>query len=242
MKLKNLISILVIQNYFILMATLPEPYSQIKEVLPFNDHGWYDGNAFYIEKLMTLNKVKTVIEVGSWLGKSTRHIASLLQSSGKLYAVDTWAGSTEHYNGLESGMLQNLYEQFLSNIIHAKLTDIVIPVRMQSQQAAPIFTQKLTTKVDLIYIDAAHDTKSVMADLKAYWPFVANNKGILCGDDWTWQTVRVAVEMFASHHGLTVCFGGNFWFLKREGVMFAKKDLESLLNNPDEVFIFSTLQ
>lgn len=215
MKKNIILNILIVLNVSSIISALPSPYSELKEVLPFNGHGWY-SNAAWIEKLMKTNKISTFIEVGSWMGASTRHIASLLQPNGKLYAVDTWQGSIEHYQKQEwNAMLPTLYNQFLSNMIHARLTDVVIPMRMSSLEAAPILKQQLTM-VDMVYIDAAHDTESVFNDLNAYWPFVKDNGGILCGDDWDYDPVKVAVRKFAQLHGLVLYWGDNFWFLKQE--------------------------
>jgi len=204
-----------------LVRNLPSPYCDLKEVLPFNGHGWY-ANDKWIEKLMIQNKIHTAIEVGSWLGCSTRHIASLLQSGGILYAVDTWLGSIEHHEIQEySAMLPTLYEQFLSNVIHANLTDRIVPIRNNSLEAVCFF-KNIPSKIDLIYIDAGHDTESVLSDMAVYWPFVADNEGILCGDDWWWESVKEAVYIFAQSHNLTVYAADNFWFLKNEGAYQVK--------------------
>jgi hypothetical protein len=206
----------------ILMQALLSPYSDLKEVLPFNDHGWY-GNSKWIEKLMTENKISTVIEIGSWLGCSTRHIASLLQPNGKLYAIDTWKGSIEHYQNKKwNAMLPTLYDQFLSNVIHAGLTNIIIPIRMTSLEAVYFLAKKLKS-VDMVYVDAAHDTESVLKDLYAYWPLVRDNGGILCGDDWACESVRIAVSKFAQEYNLTIYAGRNFWFLKKEDCGYCYK-------------------
>lgn len=200
------------------------PYCDLKTVLPFDNHGWY-SNSEWIEKLMTHNKVTTVVEVASWLGLSTRHIASLLQPNGKLYAVDTWQGSIEHHEIPQyAAKLPTLYEQFLSNMIHAKLTDIVIPVKMTSQKAAKVLFTELNS-VDLIYIDAGHDTQSVFQDIQVYWPYVKNNQGILCGDDWWHDPVKVAVRIFAQAHHLTIYASDNFWFVKKEAE-YTEKDFK----------------
>ncbi|MBI2345143.1 class I SAM-dependent methyltransferase [Candidatus Dependentiae bacterium] len=216
---------------------LPSPYCDLKEVLPFNGHGWYT-NGVWIEKLMKQNKIYTVIEVGSWLGASTRHIASLLQANGKLYAVDTWEGSVEHYENQEwKKMLPTLYEQFLSNIVHAQLTDRIIPVKSTSINAALDLKNQIN-KVDLIFIDAGHDTESVLNDLVIYWPFVQNNEGVLCGDDWYWESVRKAVIIFAKNYKLTLYADDNFWFLKKEDDF----NLKSFKTSSNDVWIFDRLQ
>jgi predicted O-methyltransferase YrrM len=196
-------------------TNLPSPYSDLQEVLPFNGHGWY-SNPLWIELLMRINNVKTVVEVGSWLGLSTRHIASLLQPGGKIYAIDTWEGSVEHHENTQYAvMLPTLYDQFLSNIIHAQLTDKVVPIRKHSLQAATVLLSEIK-QADLVYIDAAHDTDSVLKDLQAYWPFVANNGGVLCGDDWWHDPVKAAVRAFAQMNQMTIYADDNFWFVKKE--------------------------
>ncbi len=188
---------------------IPEPYRSII-VLPFDGQGWY-GNARQIEAIFKERPIRVVIEVGSWIGASTRHIASLLPQDGKLYAIDHWLGSSEHQPGQSAWTpaLSKLYQQFLSNIIHSNLTHIVIPIRMTSIEAS----RAIAIKPDLIYIDAAHETAAVYADLVAWWPFVQGH-GILCGDDWGWPSVAKAVQRFAHEKRLTIYAQDNFWRLQ----------------------------
>lgn len=189
---------------------LPEPYNSI-EVLPFDPQGWY-ANAQQITAIVQSRPIKTVIEVGSWLGASTRHIASIIPEGGKVYAIDHWLGSVEHQEGGSAyyKALPYLYEQFLSNVIHAGLTDKIIPLKMTSLQAAQYLGNNLDTPADLIYLDAGHDTKSVYNDMCAWYPFVEGH-GLLCGDDWCWKSVRKAVHRFASENDMEITASGNFW-------------------------------
>ena len=180
-----------------------EPYNSI-DILPFDAHGWF-FNAEQLQTCFNEKPIFTVIEVGSWLGCSTRFIASSLKEGGKVYAVDTWLGSSEH---VKSPRLPHLFQQFLSNVIHAKLTDKIVPIRMTSLEAA----EALNVKADLIYIDASHDTKSVVEDILAWYPHL-NEDGIMCGDDWKWASVRAAVNQVADQLGKSIYSSGNFWKL-----------------------------
>lgn len=190
---------------------LPEPYNKVVDLLPFDPQGWY-GHALAMEE--TFNRVhpKVVIEVGCWFGASTRHMASLLPDGGILYAVDHWLGSIDHQPGHPcwSPKLPFLYEQFLSNVIHAELTDKIIPVRMDSIEASKFLAP---LSADLIYIDASHDYDSVYMDLAAWYPFVQGH-GILCGDDYLngdGLPIKRAVDQFAKDHFLRVHNVGSFW-------------------------------
>jgi len=193
----------------------PYPYNTLKEVLPFNDMGWY-FNEVPMEKLLNERQAKVVIELGSWLGKSTRHIASLLPHDGLLYAVDHWLGSEEHQKSSDwSKYLPTLYEQFLSNTIHAHLTHKIIPVKMNTLEASEYFRQKHIIP-DLIYLDASHDEQSVYHDLNSYFPLVQGH-GILCGDDWGWGlSVQNAILRFAKEKHLFLEIPNNWFWILRE--------------------------
>lgn len=189
-------------------GSLPEPYNSIR-VRPFDPDGWY-YNAVQMEKIIRENNVKIVVEVGCWLGKSTRHIASLLPEGGKVYAVDHWLGSPIQQEGQRfwNPILPYIYQQFLSNVIHENLTHKIIPIRMSSVMAA----EALNIIPDMVYIDADHEKDSVYADLKAWYPLV-KGRGILCGDDWVWVSVSEAVKQFAYENRLTIETQGDFWRL-----------------------------
>lgn len=199
-------SILPLLSY----ATLPPPYDTV-DLMPYNPQGWY-ANGPSMEYLLKRTNVKTVIEVGSWLGLSTRHIASTIPDDGVVYAVDHWEGSPNEDN---SGFdMQNLYRQFLSNVIHANLTHKIVPLRMSSAQAAAI----LKIKPDLVYIDATHDYNGVYADINLWYPFVKGH-GVLCGDDYNWgyeSSVKRAVDRFAQENNLIVHDDGWFWYYEEK--------------------------
>ena len=104
-----------------------------------------------------------VVQVGIWLGLSALYLADLLPPGGTMYAVDTWLRSEEEHTprAEEAALLPRLYQQFLSNVIHQKLTHVVIPIRMQSLEAAAA----LDITPNLIYLDVEPNQKSVYNDL-----------------------------------------------------------------------------
>jgi hypothetical protein len=189
------------------LKQLPAPYNHAR-LMPYNPHGWYI-NAAGIEKLAHQIKPKVIIEIGSWMGLSTTHFASLVGSEGKVYAVDTWCGSPNE--GHDPQILASLYDQFLSNMIHKNLTNIVVPIRMDSLEAAKIND----VYPDLIYLDATHRYEEALADLNAWFPFVKGH-GVMCGDDWAWgdRGVERAVTEFAVKNHLKIHTNGWFWYLE----------------------------
>ena len=227
----QLLFIFVITSTTYLSALLTEPYQSVQPI-PEYPFSWFQ-NASQIKAIFAENDIRVVVEIGSWIGGgSTRFMGELLKDADRLrnpkrrarhqtkqrvlYAVDTWLGSMEHQPG-EAGydpILPQLYEQFLSNMIHWNLTNIVVPCRMPSVEAA----KKLNIQPDLVYIDGDHTSAAVYADLTAWYPFVKDH-GILCGDDWAWDTVRISVERFASENDLFIEDSGNFWRLHKKNAL-----------------------
>ncbi len=190
---------------------VPEPYSSL-QLLPEYPFSYY-ANAKQMKDIFDRNPIRVVVEVGSWIGGgSTKHLGELLKGrGGTLYAVDTWMGSSTqqlgeiHYQDI----LPQVYEQFLSNMIHWDLTEVVVPCRMKSLEASML----LDVQADLIYIDGEHTTEAVYEDLTA-WYLLVKGRGILCGDDWVWESVKIAVEQFALENTLLIEASENFWRLK----------------------------
>lgn len=195
---------------------IPDPYPEVYEhvdLLPYNSHGWYPHGPRF-ERLIAQYNVKNVLEVGSWLGASTRHLASLIPEDGKVFAVDHWQGSEEHLRMDVRDWLPTLYQQFLSNVIHTGLTDKIVPIRMSSLEAA----QKLHSidlQIDLVYLDGAHDYISVYNDICAWYPYIAE-KGIMTGDDWHHGDIQQAVKRYAKENKLKIIFDNNFWMFDPE--------------------------
>jgi hypothetical protein len=186
----------------------PEPYNSIK-VLPYFEQGWFCN----IHRRNLINFIEElqpaiVVEVGSWLGKSTIEIAKRLKKGSLLYAVDTWLGSPEHINDPAfKQFLPTLFQQFLSNVIHQQQTHVIVPIRMTSLEAAAA----LKVHPQLIYLDAAHDTESVYNDIIHWYQKLAHG-GIICGDDWVWDTVASAVVKAASELKIQYHHDDTFWY------------------------------
>ncbi len=180
------------------------------DLMPVYTHGWFGGaNRLNLEHFIATRKVKVVIEVGSWLGSSTICMAKALGSNGQLYAIDHWKGSVEHHDVQFRHFLPTLYEQFLSNVIHAGVDSIIVPVKKASSEAFCDLEGHILA--DLIYIDAGHDTEAVYKDITLYSQLLAES-GVMTGDDWLWPSVRAAVEQYGQENNKTIRSEGNFWY------------------------------
>ena len=175
-------------------------------------------------------RVVTILEVGTWKGKSACTMASIAKSMGipvRIVCVDTWLGAPEFWTwGFDDpsrgGSLRRhrgyprVYETFLETVEACGHADVISPLPLSSVQAADVLAFHGVT-FDLMYIDGAHEYDAVAADLNKFWPLLVE-RGIMLGDDYDsfWKGVVRAVDEFACARGLRKDITGVVWTLKHQ--------------------------
>ena len=176
-----------------------------------------------------VNKVNatTVIEVGSWQGRSAVKLGQALMQrwqspdgthQPRLYCVDTWQGGIDHllsdhaYDHLQrdNGYPMPLYRHFLQHIYKAGLYSIVQPIVCPSSIGA-LLLKAHDIKADLVYIDADHTEQGAFADMDNYWPLVRPG-GVMFGDDTQMEGVAAAYKRFTGH---PVNVNERFWAMQK---------------------------
>lgn len=184
-------------------------------LIEFDLQGWNSQHPYLSEALLEL-RPQVVLEIGVWKGGSTIFMAEQLKKAGLpavVIAVDTWLGSSEHWINPESFASMSflngypaLYQKFISNVIRTGTTDFVVPLPLDSLNAA-VLMPAMGISPGVIHLDGGHDYDSVMADLRAWWPLLAPG-GMLIGDDYyddgRWPTVRKAFDEFFGKLGLSL--------------------------------------
>jgi len=137
--------------------------------------GWLFPNeaAFLYTSAKNCKGQGTIVEIGSWKGKSTVCLAkgSKLQSNSKVYAIDPHTGSPEH------GQVWT-FEEFKQNIKNAEVEDIVIPFVKTSEEVSKTFNDP----VEFLFIDGLHEYEGVRLDFDLWYPKVLN-EGIIAFHD-----------------------------------------------------------
>jgi hypothetical protein len=178
-----------------------------KPDVPPNPQGWFSPeNAAVLARLLN-SATRQVIELGSWLGMSTRHIASCAPNA-TIFAVDHWLGSSEHIIEFRH-LLENLYETFLVNCWEYR--DRIVPCRADTSTGL-IVLHHYNVSPDLIYIDASHDYESVRRDIKMCRQYFPSAQ--IVGDDWGWTSVRRAVIDELGENAIDAT--GNCWWIKSQ--------------------------
>jgi hypothetical protein len=161
--------------------------------------GWCDFRDLYTAIARKLENGDTFVEVGAWKGQSIIHLAQRLQDQEKavkLYAVDTFQGDDD------TGRV-NVFNEFLDNVRNANVSGLIVPDALCSIDSAAEFDDSVLASV---FIDAAHDYDSVLADLNAWAPKVKEG-GIIAGHDIDAEGVqRALAEMGWEYHVVGRCW------------------------------------
>lgn len=147
-------------------------------------HGWFlPSNQKMMANLLT-SEMSCIIELGSWLGTSTRFILNNAPNAVVL-AIDTWLGGPDHQgpNGVCNEKLPTLYETFLVNCWDYK--DRLIPLKMTTLEGLDLAAASGYLP-NLIYIDADHTYEAVCKDIEK--SIISFPEAIIMGDDWEWGT------------------------------------------------------
>jgi hypothetical protein len=193
---------------------------------PLDAHGW-GGDSPAFRELIAKEKPRLIVEVGTWKGASALEMASVCKELGletKIVCIDTWLGAlefwTDHSDPERYQSLQlrhgypSVYYQFLANVCHKGMQDRIIPFP-QTASTGALWFRKMGITADMVYVDASHEEEDVFQDLCNYWE-VAGEDGLLFGDDYSWDGVRLAVERFAKEENRKVEFSADKWILRKK--------------------------
>jgi len=163
-----------------------------------------------LEDLIRVIRPNSAIEFGSWEGRSALNLmrtAASIDLDMQLVCVDTWLGSREHWAdsfpnsefSFEHLKLRNgepqVLEIFKDAIKAHGFENKVSIVRAPTTVAVP-YLIRTGLVAHLVYIDADHSFRSVLADLRSA-DSILGHEGAIAGDDWTWPSVRAAVGYFS---------------------------------------------
>jgi hypothetical protein len=195
-----------------LRRAFPWPAARPEVTLPTRFHGWMEEGTDEMLASELSNQTRLVVELGAWLGLSTRFIADHAPNA-TVVTIDHWRGSPEHQSREDfRAMLPTLHDTFLS--MNWKYRDQIVPIRASTREGLQQVAGFGLTP-DLIYVDAEHSFEAVSDDLETARTLFPSAR--IVGDDFDWQGVQNAVEAFAKIHGMRVQrFGARGWKLAEQ--------------------------
>lgn len=211
------------KNELLKMFDWKDPFDGFVTVPETKLFGW-NGDRQIFPALIQQLKPSLIIEVGSWMGLSAANMAASCKALGlndtAVVCVDTWLGSKEHWrdpNLVGHLELQNgyptFYRRFMTNMVQAGVSDVIVPVPMPSQIGAS-YLKDFKLQAELIYIDGSHEEKDVYDDLTAYWDLL-HPGGVVFGDDFPWESVANAVKAFCAEKGCVYTVHEINWIIRK---------------------------
>ncbi len=153
---------------------------------------------------------RLIVELGSWVGRSTRLLANLAPQA-TVIAIDHWQGSPEHQDDPElAQLLPRLYETFLAECWGYR--DQIIPVKADTAQGLERVAEA-GLEPELVCLDADHSFQSALREIGLVMDLFP--KTMIVGDDWDWEGVRQAVETIARDRGVRYEAYGSGWRILR---------------------------
>lgn len=166
--------------------------------------------AVMAELAATVPKEGAIVEVGSWMGQSTRTWA--LSTQATVYALDLWKWMPKEYAGVGHDVVDlrgDPYTQFLQFV---RGIPNIVPLRRNSSGGDWPHGQ-----VDIVFIDAMHQNPWVGEDIR-YWEQWVKPGGIICGDDYSTMFPDVITEAkaCAARHGVELELPGQkLWVVRK---------------------------
>ena len=158
------------------------------------------GSLTPLEKILLgnvilLGRPRLIVELGVFHAVTTQFICDFLDEN-DIDATVVGFDLPEVVAGLRK---ENTAVQHYEDVARLQLIPGRLPVSLQD------WLQRLDQPVDLAFVDATHDYRSVKAELNLLWPRLAPDGFILCHDySEKYDGVRHAVDRFAAKVGARV--------------------------------------
>jgi len=157
-------------------VTAANKAADIRGFMAWEELAWLAQNA----------KGKEVVEIGSWLGRSTMALASTAE---RVWAVDHWKGSNDDLTREQAKQIKP-YAEFCHNLGVEINTQKVIPV-MADHSAETFGMAEMFAELgghewapDFCFIDGDHAEAAVRRDIQSALKLLKRG-GMLCGHDFT---------------------------------------------------------
>jgi hypothetical protein len=185
-------------------------------------HGWMSKNSsLNLKYALETYKPKLVVELGSWLGKSSKYIKEIHQDC-TLYAFDKFQHILQ--SGHTSNKIDNLDKNFYLEYLRletysANLSDYdnVYIVQGDINNAISTLT-KYDVKVDMFYVDFEKNTGRLIRlinDIHKYYP-----NCVIVGDDHVFESVKKAVRVLEKNNNY------HYWKLDDSYISIHKSMVE----------------
>ena len=166
------------------------PYKNL-DLMPRLEWGYQSHHRIF-GMLMQFIRPSFIVEIGTFCGESAIFIAKIAKAINlhcEILCVDTFVSQDWHEDShftkqaFKNGR-PTTYEQFLNNVVHEEVQDIIVPLCMDSLTASQI-VERIGMRPQMVYIDAGHEKPECLRDLEIWYPLLDRTRmSSMIGDDY----------------------------------------------------------
>lgn len=146
---------------------------------------------------------QAIVELGSYHGKSTAYLAAGVRDGGghkPFFAVDAWNPRVRAWSRHHNAPKLNEFRKAIGSV---GLTKYVTPIRGLTTKVAERYQN---IPIGLLYIDANHAKKAVLADFRAWEKHLACDAVIIFDDYGTTHNPEVLQAVTELHQNVELIF------------------------------------
>ena len=207
----------------IILEKLQPEFNEVPGYFSYND--LYD----YVADNVTSNS--TLVEVGTWLGKSANYLISKVKELKKevnFITVDTFKGTEDEelHQNIVGAFNGDVFYEFIDNTVLSNNYGSFNIIKDTSHNAANQFSND---SIDYIMLDAGHSYEDVTNDIKIWYNKIKPG-GIISGDDYGGSyfpdVTKAADEYFYKQFNR----GFRSWYRKKPRIQ-----IKHMLTRPDDM-------
>lgn len=170
-----------------------------------------------------------VVEVGSWVGESAIALqAGFGPRGGTVFCIDNFRGNANDYLG---DVAKALTPEFIKDWFVKNTGELLgSRIKLIEGKSLEVAEELDPQEADLVFLDAEHDYDSVVFDIEAWAPHVADH-GYLMGHDYhdEFPGLKQAVDEFMQAAGLDtqLISGTSLWMCPMGAYRKAMRELEA---------------
>lgn len=164
--------------------------------------GWFSYEQLYDFFVSQSSDNSIIVEIGSFLGRSTNYLLNKVKASNKnihVVAIDTFKGTPQEKFHMDfiSQFDGDIYQQFAENVDLERMTVL----KEDSKDACKYFGNGT---IDFLMIDGDHSYDGVTSDITNYF-YKVKPGGYISGDDYNVfkSTTKAVDEFFNGSHRIT---------------------------------------
>ncbi len=169
--------------------------------------GWFaDQNRATLEQLIAEHKIKSVLEIGSFLGLSAVWFAQRVKA---VTCIDTFEEKAVEPS--DNNLVYTIANERIPNpfrhVFERNINEAGVAPKITIIQSPSVTAWQFVEDFDLVYIDGDHSYDGITSDILLYR---GKAKKIICGDDYTERfpgILRATAELFPNHQS-----NGPFWW------------------------------